>query len=240
MDNDLIYQYVPFDKAKYMLRNYCLPLGHYSNYNDPFECLPSFADNSAIVDIIREKSQDKQNKLLRNFISYYGKKYDLPNPYMIYVIAGLSRFTFPPIQILPILLALLLKFSAKPISKYLTRRALNKKAVDLLTVFLNRLNSIYTSCFCPENDNMLMWSHYARSHTGAVIGFSKPMIEKQFGNLFDVNYGNDRISFFIPQNEEEVQQLINQIFTTKQDIWSYEKELRILVNTTPMRIRIFQ
>lgn len=32
------YQYMSFDKARYILRNKCLPLSHFSRYNDPYEC----------------------------------------------------------------------------------------------------------------------------------------------------------------------------------------------------------
>jgi hypothetical protein len=94
-----------------------------------------------------------------------------------------------------------------------------------------------TSIFCmtETHDNLLMWAHYAQSHTGAVIKFlyvqevDSPLSEAQ-----EVRYSG---KMPILQNEDIfnldnnlTKKVINHITLTKGMDWAYEKEWRIVAS----------
>lgn len=102
------------------------------------------------------------------------------------------------------------------------------------------------SCFSERYDSILMWSHYAESHSGICLGYSSecfttrkvgaehPMIDA----LHPINYQND-LSFcieqhrkyfddeLIPDGDEEAN-LPFLIALTKAKEWEYEKEWRLI------------
>lgn len=87
-------------------------------------------------------------------------------------------------------------------------------------------------------DNLLMWSHYADSHKGFVIGFDsssnffKPGYRITRDGLKEVSYSKDR--YVIPKNafvdidDISLQNANAQIFFTKDTCWEYEKEMRVI------------
>lgn len=93
-----------------------------------------------------------------------------------------------------------------------------------------RLSNIGVGCFIKEPDNILMWSHYADSHTGLCL-------------KFDVIAGNGL--FFLPQQVLYQKKypvynhalsnlscaksnLIECLLLTKAKKWKYEKEWRVI------------
>lgn len=86
-------------------------------------------------------------------------------------------------------------------------------------------------------DNLLMWSHYADSHKGFVVGFdarnpffSPGSLSK--GGLQSVRYSRER--FVLPRNgfagmsAEAATEANDKFIFTKCDDWGYEQELRLL------------
>ncbi len=77
-------------------------------------------------------------------------------------------------------------------------------------------------------ENILMWSHYANSHTGFCIGLDSKFIFKNFGphlTLQQMIYDAEipRIGLFdIPTV------YFTKILSTKSDLWKYEKEYRFM------------
>jgi len=94
------------------------------------------------------------------------------------------------------------------------------------------LTSVGVSCFSESGDNLLMWSHYTRSHKGVCIGFD---LEKLYFSLREkkqnelalvkVNYSKEfkTVDYF-----KDYDLAIYHWVKTKSKIWSYEKEVRIL------------
>jgi hypothetical protein len=91
-----------------------------------------------------------------------------------------------------------------------------------------------TSIFClsETHDNLLMWSHYAQNHTGAVIKFlSLPQVDSPLILAQPVRYTAQ-----IPRREfasmmdfqKSLTDTIEQITLTKSDVWAYEREWRIV------------
>lgn len=83
-------------------------------------------------------------------------------------------------------------------------------------------------CFCRSWRNPVMWAHYSKSHTGLCYGFDvDPRI------FVDVRYVSERLyPDLTPENFFEhvgADQMID-LFATKFIHWSYEEEVRLLVN----------
>lgn len=91
-------------------------------------------------------------------------------------------------------------------------------------------------CFSEIADSVLMWSHYAKSHTGFVVGIDHQMIES--GYLHKVRYEPKRMTISVrasglPQSHE----LEIQLFTYKSPEWSYEREWRALFSLADTSLR---
>ena len=92
--------------------------------------------------------------------------------------------------------------------------------------------SIYISSFCKEydtEDSYLMWAHYGnKNHTGVAfeIDFSKI---KYLGNPDNVTYPPNLAEKRNELKENEDVGLFSA--TNKHKVWSYEKEVRLIVDT---------
>lgn len=91
-----------------------------------------------------------------------------------------------------------------------------------------------TSIFCVSetHDNLLMWSHYAQNHTGAVIKFlALPEVDSPLIVAQPVRYTTR-----MPRREfasmldfqRSLTETVELITLTKSDVWAYEKEWRIV------------
>lgn len=84
-------------------------------------------------------------------------------------------------------------------------------------------------CLSETEKNILMWSHYANSHKGIVIGIDSKILWRNMtspesaGFLEPVQYKKDypKVKFF--KNQEDV---VDKWFFTKYEDWKYEKEWR--------------
>lgn len=99
-------------------------------------------------------------------------------------------------------------------------------------------NNVFLS-LSHKRDNLLMWSHYADSHRGFVIGFDSesPFFKKCDGKMFglkDVIYSQMRPK--IPHkgldslNEKDLEVALADILFTKSTDWAYERETRLLAH----------
>ncbi|MCS0234965.1 MULTISPECIES: DUF2971 domain-containing protein [Vibrio] len=76
---------------------------------------------------------------------------------------------------------------------------------------------------CADEDNPLMWAHYANGHNGIAIGVE--VIEEDC-ELAEIKYrGLSELSHFAEEQPELVAQ---KILTYKHDFWGYENEYRVL------------
>jgi len=81
--------------------------------------------------------------------------------------------------------------------------------------------------FTVDNKSLLMWSHYGDSHKGICFGFERTP-ENILGSsdlCFPINYSTFRKEVDYTEDPS----FIADIFRIKADIWSYEKEWRLLV-----------
>ena len=96
-------------------------------------------------------------------------------------------------------------------------------------------------CVSKVADNLLMWSHYASSHTGFVIGFDRRHPFFAPGNmslhgLREVKYSRKRFVLppegFLGLSEPEMQLANEQFLFTKSEDWKYEQEMRLVAMPT--------
>lgn len=79
------------------------------------------------------------------------------------------------------------------------------------------------------NDNILMWSHYSESHTGFCIEFERTDSNElgKWDYCMPVLY-DDNLPTLKPIELGD-KKVVSKILTTKSELWSYEREWRILV-----------
>jgi hypothetical protein len=77
----------------------------------------------------------------------------------------------------------------------------------------------------PHAANFLMWSHYADSHKGFVIGFdTKKLVKQNLGAVSKVKYSEEIPTVNVLEMDIH---LMHRLIYTKAKIWEYEDEYRI-------------
>ena len=109
--------------------------------------------------------------------------------------------------------------------------------------WLKELNDVWQVCcaddgiFCvvEDYDNLLMWAHYADSHKGAVIKLRCiPELDTALCAATPIKYSNKMPVWTLIENWYTTPsitplELVQQLFYTKGNDWSYEKEWRIVL-----------
>ena len=99
------------------------------------------------------------------------------------------------------------------------------------------LPKVKISCFSEEKNNLLMWSHYAKNHTGVCFEFDVKKMINYFGTLSEttqvsvgvflkVQYDQVRSSYLF-ESSNDPWPLIMWLKTKSID-WEYEKEIRLV------------
>jgi hypothetical protein len=119
-------------------------------------------------------------------------------------------------------------FHANEASVHAAIGAFTKPMANLLQKKFDEL--IGALCLTETPDNLLMWAHYANSHTGFVVEFdtTHPHFDErrsdadEFRHLRQVNYRDTRPNGALTDMNGY------ELFTVKSTHWSYEREWRIL------------
>ena len=97
-------------------------------------------------------------------------------------------------------------------------------------------------------DETLLWSHYARNHTGIRIGYAWSVVPygtKLQGSCYyleDIIYTNTRPVFppsFPNISQDDAREFAWTIAKTKSQVWQYENEIRLLATPIPALKEIF-
>ncbi|MFG6372856.1 MAG: DUF2971 domain-containing protein [Oscillospiraceae bacterium] len=124
----------------------------------------------------------------------------------------------------------------------------NKEAIEQVRELFNSLEqklneSLYTlfkvCCLCTSNKNKLMWSHYADSHRGICIEYDFSDISADAVQPMPVFYTNKRPKLPwraaiapTPENQSEAIIHFMKALLTKDELWSYENEWRLIVQSS--------
>jgi hypothetical protein len=109
--------------------------------------------------------------------------------------------------------------------KELVREKNSEGEIDLTEYMQRKLTSeIGLYCISEKNDDILMWSHYADSHRGICIEFSRK--SQLTANALKVIYSTERVPInpFIDNSDE----MADRSLLTKSYQWSYEMEWRLI------------
>ena len=116
--------------------------------------------------------------------------------------------------------------STKEIDKLVSDIMANpkRKVAVIYSAFLTSYSESRVCCFTTANDNLLMWSHYANSHTGLCIGFNAK--NSPFYVTYKVSYEDDKYPIIkFPIKEASIfDPLLN-----KAKCWVYEEEYRSIM-----------
>lgn len=105
--------------------------------------------------------------------------------------------------------------------------------------YLEHFEKYRLSCFTTKHENLLMWAHYAASHTGFCLEFvtnQKALLGTGKTELYKVCYQPERPivrpSLFLGKlsvlSVIEAEELSQKIFHSKSKEWEYEDEWRIV------------
>jgi hypothetical protein len=111
----------------------------------------------------------------------------------------------------------------------------NKKIIldSAKRVFNNSFDELYrklgVACFTTNNNNLLMWAHYAEQHKGGVIEFDDTT-DCLANHIIPIKYSKDMPSMNIKDlndEDEASKKALTHTIYTKGDDWRYENELRV-------------
>lgn len=92
-------------------------------------------------------------------------------------------------------------------------------------------------CLTTVRDNILMWSHYAASHTGICLGYAPTQEAMDFATSYKVSYESVRPQFNLMKSM--VEQEIFESLVTKSKDWEYEKEWRMIDHKIGERKKVY-
>ncbi len=107
----------------------------------------------------------------------------------------------------------------------------NIRRIMMGTISEQRRNG-YLLSLSEEPMNILMWAHYSKSHSGAVIEFdcgNAPHFQKYL--LHKVHYTNERPTINPICLTGEMKENFSKAFLSKSVHWNYEKEWRTIFHT---------
>lgn len=107
---------------------------------------------------------------------------------------------------------------------------------SLVNVLQDKLNSsmsevkdsVRVVCLSEVYDSILMWSHYAQNHTGFCIEYDFEENNMFYKRLYPVKYTKDRYAISKAEMSNSNTHWIYKTICSKSDVWSYEKEWRIV------------
>lgn len=105
---------------------------------------------------------------------------------------------------------------------------------EYLAVFKTIQEDKIVCCFSKRPNNILLWSHYGKSHTGICLEFDPLLDADLFLTLTPITY---QIKFEPLDVWDKPQDLITHLFFRKATDWKYEKEYRVLRIGKPALIK---
>jgi len=231
-DRDYFYKYVPAKTALKIMQNRTLKYSCPAIFNDPFDCQTRMDFNFEVRDLVEafleelyqmthateEPVGDESVELFRDI-----KK--------MWRIAKQSNWKMP-----------------KDIWIQETK-SLAEKTVQLCKGYLEEMNNwkeqlskaTRVLCLAEEPDNLLMWAHYAKDHTGVVLKFrclselDSPLLASRKVNYSDkpptIAELDDYVKYLTGQSPDLIDYNTGfiKLFTTKSDHWLYEQEWRVFI-----------
>lgn len=176
-----------------VVRDGTIKFTHPSDFNDPFDCMPSSKFGSF------QKLNERNPELYAALKSGSGSPAD---------------------RVL----------RAERIMRAMREKVISGEMVKLLLAEASVLSLAKTPL------SVLMWSHYAKYHSGTVVEFKIPIHHKEFDIEtvyrelipLDVVYTAERPVMEFNGDPASGDESLHQLFLAKSDFWSYEQESRVI------------
>ena len=246
MDNYVpIYKYFSVDIGIKAIKNHCIVLNHPQNFNDPFDSVINISDEEEkkCYDLLCDfytLNEIKKIAFQYEVTSQFPKSKfnNFKEIYRKYRETVKESKVFESNQ--------LLNSITKQFTKYVKREQINKIKNILSVEIIKKIKEVkknaLISCFSKNNDSILMWSHYAKNHTGICIEYEKPL-----NDMYDVSYEDSLNSFELYNlvqrcladslmkndtdiNDKTLLDIATKPFITKSKVWEYENELRYITS----------
>lgn len=227
-----IYKYVSAERID-ILKNGYIRFTQPGAFNDPFEMNPYFvgvASEEAIGDFIKTESLSDENieRYLEEGWTAECQKHGVIIPFSF--VRNLMKREAD-------------KF--KPIMNDWIKQFMIMKRPDFRSfatnTILGGINKAFgILCLTEKPDNLVMWGHYSRKHSGFVIEFDEGhnfFNERKNGKqisgwLRKVRYAKKRPEIILfdasKSDEENLNQWVNDLIWVKSEHWEYEQEWRII------------
>lgn len=227
-DKKYFYKYVTPEAALLILQNRKLKYSSPVTFNDPFDVqtriLYPFQESEFAELFIKE---------------FYRLTHDEKDPYL-YATAPLASHIQ---SIRKVVKNKSIKLSQDDWMKEIKDIAMEQylQLLDIMNTWWSKVGKASRIfCVVEEPDNLLMWAHYAQSHTGAVIQFEcLPELDNLLCAARKVNYvaappviaetPDDYIRYLTGQLLIDFNSLFYDLYLSKSDHWKYEKEWRVFI-----------
>ncbi len=215
------YKYLTIDAARAVLRNGTLRWSAPSSFNDPFEFKfsqqPEFEFDKLKCDI--------REGLLRVFAEQLPVRHDTPPGCLINRVRAVEGFD-----------------QAKFIESYVSNlnEADLRKRSRSFPELAGQLGDAKVLCLTDDPTNALMWGHYSQGHQGVLLKFANRIAEDAvFAAAQPVIYSDVYPSLYsytqfcdllVGRFSIGADVILNELIFTKADVWSYEREWRIVLH----------
>jgi len=208
------------DKSKYSSFN-SIPEYIESTLNDDKELYKYFTiedDPGFVENIIRD-----------NTIKY-GAPNEFNDPFECMSVIGITSFDYTKKQLEEVT-----RSSGKKYSGDSLLGAYDGIVSRSLKDYRNGLSKYGILCLSGTWDNVLMWAHYANSHKGIITIFQFDRYHAFYGKMMKVQYKKGVTYFEIDHPNSPMK--IWESFSTKDTIWEYENEYRVI--NPPAELHIY-
>ena len=224
-DRDYFYKLMAADTAKAVLKCSCLRWREPRQFNDPFDHQVSF-----VFPYTKQEFSEALFKAVERLVYEEEPKFveETLLAKMILMLRGIRDRA--PREKIQATLASGLAETEKQIDQY--RANMN----SLITVDLNQSRVL---CVTEQNDNVVMWSHYADSHKGVCLRLQCiPEIDNTLLAARKVEYTtefplfptlDEHVRYYIGEAPIDFAKLLYKIPFMKHQNWSYEREWRVHV-----------
>ena len=181
---------------------------HPDSFNDPYDC-----------EFLLEDSFVYSNSMRHIYVQELSKRYSISNADKESILNAVN-----PEKAVNDILWRLYRVKVKNLSE--------RMMTDLNSVMHEVKSLLRVLCLSEINDSILMWSHYAQNHQGFCIEYDLNAWDCK-RHLKPVQYFNDRhkiLGNFADFPSPNVGNAIFEAALYKADIWSYEREWRLIMN----------
>lgn len=249
----IIYKYLPPDGALKTIENNSVLLRTPVEFNDPYDC-KYFVSKRELKRSFKLYVNYQWFKALHHLLLVQNKT---PVRYV-----ALAKITKQNIKsLVPIVIKnKRYKFQLDLLASYkLGKIILKKSDSEWKDEFEKTMKEVFekvrriplVSCFSTKSDSILMWSHYAKDHTGACIEYEindkdykavryyRRVHTFKLSKVLEYVFGSEFAGEEVDYESGSFQYLLKPIFE-KCRIWNYEKEIRCVFSKTKRNEHIYE